>query len=354
MKRILLFVPYLFSILFVAAQDDFKYQTPPKDILDLVLAKPTPNVSIDEKAEWMLLLDRSDYPTIEEMAEPELRIAGLRINPNNFSPSRSGSSINIQIKNIKTGELFSIDGLPAKMRASSVQWSPDQRKFAFTNSTNTTIDLYVVDLATKKARKINTNSLNTVLGGSYQWVNNDQVIYKTLVPGKQLTAKAGAPSGPIVQENLGKAAASRTYQDLIKTAYDEALFEYYGTSQLVKNDLTKETPIGKPSIYRSFSLSPDKKYILTTTINKPFSYLVPANGFPHRVDVIDLNGEVFQTLAKNPSSEGQAIGFDDVSVFPRNFSWRDDEPATITYVQALDNGLGRKNRNTAMLYMQYK
>jgi len=342
MKRIFFSFSFLFIVLFTKAQDDFKYQTPPKDILDLLMAKPTPGVSIDDKAEWMLLFERSDYPTIEEMAQPELRIAGLRINPNNFGPSRAGSSTNIQIRNIRTKEVFSIDGLPQNMRASSEQWSPDEKKFAFVNSTNTAIDLYVVDLASRKARKINSTPLNTVLGGSYQWINNDKLIYKTIVPGKKLTATAGAPAGPIVQENLGKAAASRTYQDLIKNAYDEALFEYYGTAQLVVNDGTKESVVSQPAIYRSFSLSPDKNYILTTTISKPFSYLVPASGFPHTVAVINMNGQVVKELAKNPSSEGQPIGFDDVSTFPRGFSWRDDEPSTITYVQAVDNGLGRK------------
>ncbi len=132
-----------------------KYQTPPKDIMDLALAKPTPSVLIDNKAEWMLLLDRSDFPTIEELAQPELRIAGLRINPNNFSPTRSGSSTNIQFKNIKANKVFDIEGLPKELSASGVQWSPDQTKFAFIHSTNTQADLYVVDVMNKKAKKIN-------------------------------------------------------------------------------------------------------------------------------------------------------------------------------------------------------
>jgi dipeptidyl aminopeptidase/acylaminoacyl peptidase len=80
---------------------------------------------------------------------------------------------------------------------------------------------------------------------------------------------------------------------------------------------------------------------LATTINKPFSYLVTAGGFPHTVSVMDLNGNVVKELAKNPSTEGQPIGFDDAATFARGFNWRDDEPATVTYVQALDKGLGR-------------
>jgi dipeptidyl aminopeptidase/acylaminoacyl peptidase len=342
MRRFVFLASFLVTILISEAQDDFKYQTPPKDIMDLALAKPTPAVSIDDKAEWMLLLERSDYPTIAELAQPELRIAGLRINPNNSGPSRAGSSENIRFRNVKTQQDFEIQGLPEDLRASNVQWSPDQKRFAFVQSGNTSIDLFVVDVNTKTAKKVNKEPLNTVLGGSYQWAGDGLLIYKTIVPGSKLTAKAAAPAGPVVQENLGRAAASRTYQDLIKNAYDEDLFEFYATAQLVKNDFKEEKPIGNPAIYRSFSVSPDKKYIMVTTINKPFSYLVPAYGFPHDVSVIDMNGEVIRSLATNPSSEGQPIGFDDASTFPRNFSWRDDEPSTVTYVQALDNGLGRK------------
>jgi dipeptidyl aminopeptidase/acylaminoacyl peptidase len=323
------------------AQDDASYKTPPKNIADLVLAKPTPSVSIDDKGEWMLLLERSDFPSIEELAQPELRIAGLRMNPNNFSPSRASSFSNLQIKNIKTNKVINIDGLPADLRASSVLWSPDQSQFAFVHSGNTQVDLYVVNLKEGKARKVNTNPLNTILGSNYQWAGNS-LVYKTIVPGKELTAKPAAPSGPVTQENIGKAAASRTYQDLIKNAYDEALFEFYATAQLVKNDLSKEISLGQPAIYRSYSVSPDNNYILTTTIDKPFSYLVPVTGFPHTVSVLDMNGQTVKQLAKNPSSEGQPIGFDDVAVFPRNFDWRDDGASTVTYVKALDNGLGKK------------
>ena len=77
-----------FLLLFVSSAKLFAqdgYKTPPKEIMDLILVKPTPNVSIDDKAEWMLFTQSNSYPSIEELAQPELRIAGLRINPNNFA-----------------------------------------------------------------------------------------------------------------------------------------------------------------------------------------------------------------------------------------------------------------------------
>jgi len=80
---------FIITISFKAtAQEAVGYQIPPKDIADLLLAKPSPGVSVDKKGEWMLISERNSYPTVEELGQPEIRVAGLRLNPNNFSPSR--------------------------------------------------------------------------------------------------------------------------------------------------------------------------------------------------------------------------------------------------------------------------
>ena len=335
----------LFTTVLVSAQDEQGYKTPPKDIVDLVQAKPTPFVSIDSKGEWMLFLERSALPSVEELAQPEIRIAGMRINPNNFGPSRAVYTINFQLKNIRTGEIKTVEGLPENLRASAVQWNPSEKKIAFTHATNKKISLWVIDVATQTARQAANDPVNAVMGEPYIWVGDDEILYKSITKGlDQQPARPLAPTGPIIQENLGKAAASRTYQDLIKSSYDEALFEFYGTAQLKRLSLTNKTTtsIGQPGLYGTWNLSPNKQYLLVREINKPFSYLFPWFGFPHTMKVLDARtGSDLQVLAKNPSNEGQPIGFDDVVSFPRQFDWRDDEPATITYVQALDKGLGK-------------
>jgi hypothetical protein len=58
------------------AQENDAYQLPPKAIADLLLAKPTPFVRIDSKAEYLLLLGRNSYPSVEELGQPEMKIAG--------------------------------------------------------------------------------------------------------------------------------------------------------------------------------------------------------------------------------------------------------------------------------------
>src|SRR5215510_3219624 len=143
----------------IKAQDDGSYQLPPKDIADMLLAKPTPNVSIDDKAEWMLFTQSNSYPSIEELAQPELRIAGLRINPNNFAPSRQTFINDLWFKNLSTNKESKITGLPSPLMAGNISWSPNDKKIAFTHTTSTRVDLYVIDVATQKAMKVNKQSL---------------------------------------------------------------------------------------------------------------------------------------------------------------------------------------------------
>lgn len=339
-----LFALSLLATTIAYGQDNVTYQRPPAVIEELLLAKPVPYVSVDKKGELMILIDRNSYPTVEELAQPELRIAGLRLNPRNFGPSRIVYHAGYQLKNIKTKEVFPITGLPQDFRGFQLTWSPDGKLAAFTNSLNDRVDLYVIDIATKAARKVNQASLNTALGQSFfTWLDNNRLVYKVVPAGTgALPAAPAAPKGPVVQESKGRNAASRTYQDLIKSPYDEQLFAYMTNAQLVINDLQSEKLIGKPGIYAGYSVSPDKQYLLVREINKPFSYLVTAGGFPHTVTVMDLQGNTVKSLAKNPSTEGAPIGFDDVEDTPRNFSWKADEPHTIYFIKALDGGLGRK------------
>lgn len=333
-----------FNSLNAAAQDAISYQNPPKEIADLLLAKPTPAVSMDGKAEWILFSERNSYPSVEELAMPEYRIAGLRLNPNNYAPSRQNYINNFSLKNIKTNQTFQVTGLPAPLFAGNISWNPSETKIAFTQTTQKGVDLYVIDLTTKKAVKTNKVFLNVVLGSGLTWLNDQTLIYRTATqPAAAAPKKPLMPKGPTIQQNLGKAAPSATYQDLIKSPFDEQLFEFFATAQLVKNTAGVETPIGKPAIYTRVELSPDKNYMLTATIRKPFSYLVSAFGFPSTITITDQNGKTIKTIVELPSSEGIPSGYDNTQNVARSFDWRDDEPATLIWAKPLDSGLIKKS-----------
>jgi dipeptidyl aminopeptidase/acylaminoacyl peptidase len=340
----LFFSFFLLSICITAkAQDDGSYKMPPKDIADMLLAKPTPNVSIDDKGDWMVLSEVSLYPSVEELARPELRIAGLRINPSNFAPSRQNYISNLSLKNIPSGKEYKITGLPNPLFAGSLSWSPNEKKIAFTQITRDRVDLYVIDIATQKAMKVNKTALNAIVGGSYQWYDDNTLLYKTIVkPASAAPPKPLTPKGPTVQENYGKASPRPTFQDMIKSPYDEEAFGFFATCQLVKNISGVETKIGQPAIYSSINISPDKKYMLLRTLKKPFSYTVPAFGFPASVAITDMNGKLVKQLADLPSAETAPSGNDNVQLVARGFEWRDDEPSTAIWCMPLDSGLIKK------------
>ena len=70
---------------------------------------------------------------------------------------------------------------------------------------------------------------------SYNWVDDETIVACVIPPGTgEPPAKPRAPLGPKIEDNSsGKKSQARTYPDLLKSPYDEKLFEYYTTSQLV-------------------------------------------------------------------------------------------------------------------------
>lgn len=340
-KRFLLFVLLSLPVFFAGAQTG--YLKPPKDIEDMVRAKPTPSVNFDSKGEWMLLLGRESYGSVEELAKPELRIAGLRIDPANFTLSRQNFITEVTLKNIKSGEEFSIQGLPSPLKATSFSWNGSSTKISFVQVENDRADLYVIDLATKSASKINRTPLNLILNGP-EWYDNESLLYFTITEPADKAPKASLmPDGPTVQENYGKAAPRPTYQDMIKNPFQEKQFEFYTTTQLVMNTGGNEVKIGSPAIYNNISVSPDKQYFLIRTIKKPFSYIVPAGGFPTEVKITNTKGELVKHIADLPSSETAPSGYDNIQDVKRGFQWRADKPATLIWSKPLDGGMIKTN-----------
>ncbi|KEQ29105.1 peptidase S9 [Pedobacter antarcticus 4BY] len=343
MKKTLFSLFLLTASMSTYAQDAVSYLTPPQEMADLLLAKPTPAVLIDGKTEWILLSERNSYPSVEELAMPEFRIAGMRINPSNYSPSRQIFINDFTLKNLKTGKTEKIKGLPTALFAGNVAWNPGQTKISFTQTTAQGVDLYVIDLASLSAVKINTEPLNVVMSNGVFWLNAESLVYRTAIaPASSMPVKPLMPKGPAVQQALGKASPSPTYQDLIKSPYDEQLFEFFAKSQLNIFKNGQQTKVGKPAIYLSVEASPDKKFLLQRVINKPFSYTVPARGFPSTVKITDLTGTTVKLLADLPSSEGTPSGYDNVQNVARGYSWRADQAATVIWAKPLDSGLIKK------------
>ncbi len=344
-QHIACFFTFLIPSMTAFTQDATTYLTPPKALADLVNAAPTPSVSINSAGTLMLVIERSDLPSIADLSQPELKLAGLRLNPATNGGSRQVYMTNLKIKKLSDLSETQVTGLPTNPQMGSLTWSPDETKAAFTNTTDNKIELYILDIPTAKARKLSALALNGTMGSPLTWFSDSKsLLVKTISANRgNAPVVSRIPTGPNVQENMGKKAAAPTYQDLLKNETDARLFEYYASSQLMKINLTgKAEPIGSEGIKMSASTSPDGKYILTETLERPFSYLVTMRSFPTRIEVLDKDGKVIKELAYNLLNENAPWSPDATTPFPRGFSWRADAPSTVYWTHAQDGGDPKK------------
>src|SRR5262249_6836972 len=82
--------------------------------------------------------------------------------------------------------------------------------------------------------------------------------------------------------------------------------------------------------------SPDGKYLLVVRHHRPYSYTLTVQSFPKAVEVWDRSGKVVHTVADLPLADNVPI--EGVPTGPRSYTWRPDRPATLVWVEALDDG----------------
>ncbi|PCH77238.1 MAG: S9 family peptidase [Flavobacteriaceae bacterium] len=343
MKHFLYFVLLLVCVK-VTAQEAARYQKPSKEILELVDVERAPSVLFDDAKEHMVLLYRDSYKSIQDLSREELRLGGLRIDPKTNIGSRVSYYKTIKIKNItKKGNIISlVKGMPSNPKLTNFKWSPNQERIAFTNTTETGVELWVMELASATATKLTKATVNANLRGVINWFKDSESILLKVVSESRMpliNTKSAVPLGPTISVNNGKKAQNRTYQDLLKNKNDEYNFEQLALSELYKiaMDGTKEKWLGT-GIYRSINFSPDGKYVLVNTVEKPYSYLVPYYRFPSKTSVYSIDGKLIEILLEVPLIEDLPKGFMAVRTGKRSFTWRKDTAATLVYTQALDGG----------------
>ena len=343
MKKIaLLFIAFIFTFGLTLAQVEITYQKPPKEILELADAPLAPSVQIDDKNENIVLLHRNKYKSIVELSETELRLAGLRINPVTNIGSRTTYYNKVSLLRVGEKNETAVSGLPAEPRLANFSWSPDQTNMAFTNTISTGVELWILDIANANCKKLTEATLNANIGRPFSCFTDEQALLVKFLPEdkKPLIDKSIAvPTGPRVSVSDGKKAQNRTYQDLLQDKADEFNFEQLVRSTIFKLDLDGNKSLWKETaMYTGFSFSPDGEYIMTSTIHKPFSYIVTYGRFPSKTIIYDKNGKEIKILLESPLEEVRPKGFMSTKKGMRSMSWRSDKPATIYFVKAIDEG----------------
>jgi dipeptidyl aminopeptidase/acylaminoacyl peptidase len=317
-----------------------RYLTPPPQIVATFDAPPLPQAIVSPSRQMLALTMRKANPTLTELARPTLRLAGARVDPKNNGPHRTNGIYAITLKKIADGSEIKVN-VPAQANLTSIRFSPDGSRLAFANIKDAAVELWVADTSTGQTKMVSgSDRLNAATGEPCDWLHDNATIVCELVPPGRGPAPVEplVPAGPPTLENHDKAAPAPTHEDMIRTAFDEQLFEYYFASQLASIDTAsgRRTAFGKPAIFDEVTPSPNGDYVLVSKVKRPYSHLIPMNGFPQEVEIWTRRGDVARTIAEIPSREG--VTLTGVRTGPREYRWRPDQPATVVWTEALDEG----------------
>lgn len=344
----------------VLPADTSQYKEPPAPIPAILDAAPSPTVSLSPDRKWLLVMERPALPPIAEVAAPELRLAGLRINPRTYAGSRDAFMTGLKLIGLpqspepakgKKGPTADqalptpvTVQIPGGRRILQAFFSPDSKSLALILTAEGGLELAVADVVTGASRRLTDARLSGVLTSPCVWSASSALVC-LMRPEGTPPEKPATPNGPAVQETKGATTANPTYQDMLQDTGDEALFEHYATSRPVRIALDgAAVPIGPWNLYRRVLPSPDGRYLMVQKISRPFSYVVPFTRFATSTEVWNADGTLARRLAETPLQEGVSIASDARPLGPRDLEWRGDAPSTLLWAEAKDQG---DPRNTA-------
>ena len=320
------------------------YLLPPKVIVDILDAPPPPTVELSPARDVVALLERASMPTIAELVATDAAAGGPAHQSEDQRPASVGrrrvSAISqSHDEGVADGSERKVT-LPPSPSLAWIGFSPDGKRFAFTQHRDNGIELWIGDTASGQAKSVTTAPLNAAFGTPCEWVGDGGSLLCEFVPANRGAAPtAGVPTGPNIQEHRGGIAPVRTYEDLLASAHDEALFDYYGTSQLAFVDAASGQRTAGRHAHASSTRrqpSPDGQFILVRRVRRPYSWLVPYRNFPASVEVWNRQGAPVKQIAQLPVADNVPNG--GVMPGPRSFQWQPLAPATVVWAEALDNG----------------
>jgi len=319
-------------------QETTGWMSPPDDILEVLYAPWLPAAWTSPTGEYMLMADPVLYPTLAELAAPMHKLAGMRVNPAaNDYQGRHGST-SPRLVRVEDGATTPLD-LPDDVEVHSVAWTVDGERFAITVGGTGHRGLWVGSMD-GGLTQVEGLAVNPLMGTAVTWLPDQERLLVRRIPNRGPVPEVPPiPAGPEIVDAAGASARS-TYEarNLLETAYDDALFDYYTTSELVIIDpATGDIEVvGPPATYTTAEFSPDGKYILIERLVGPWSHEVAYWRFAKAIEIWNDQGEFVATIASLPVAD--EVPIHGVPLGPRSVSWRATAPHSLFWVEALDGG----------------
>ncbi|MDT8436262.1 MAG: prolyl oligopeptidase family serine peptidase [Gemmatimonadota bacterium] len=315
-----------------------EWRSPPAEWLEVLHAPQLPRAWTAPTGETMLLADPVLYPPLAELAGPMHKLAGMRVNPatNGYHGWHGGTSP--RLVRVEDGTVTPLS-LPPEAEVLDVEWTADGRRFALTVGYADRIGLWTGSVEGDVTEMADL-ALNPLLGGAVTWLPDQERLLVRSIPRRGPPPEPPViPAGPEIVEGAGASARS-TYEarNLLETAHDDELFEYFTTSELVVLAPSdgERTVLGPPAPYATAEFSPDGAYLLVERLVGPWSHEVAWWRFAREIEVWNADGERVATIASLPVAD--AVPVHGVPLGPRGVSWRATAPHTLYWVEALDGG----------------
>lgn len=326
----------------VRAQEAEPYGQPPAAIVQALDAPAEPFVVLSPSREWVAIFTRRSMPSLREVAEPTVGLAGLRFNPLTRVPHRPSDVTGVVLVPVDGVRNERAVVLPNALSVLPMAFAPAGDRLALGVVQPDGVHLWVVNVETGVAREIDPRlRLNAIVSRRpCDWMRDGRRLACFAVPSSPATPaeRSVVHAGPATQETKGSTATVRTYPDLLRNAEDDALFEFSFRSDivLIEVDRGRTIKVGKPGLYEALTTSPDSQWMLVHRLNPPFSRLLPYSGFEKSVEVWSLPDARSVPIARVKSAE--QVPINGVNLGPRLIGWDPTSPARLYWIEALDGG----------------
>jgi dipeptidyl aminopeptidase/acylaminoacyl peptidase len=312
----------------------------PDAVVDRILHSDTFSIPIFNQQKTALIKRfAEEMPPIRYVARPQLKLAGERFNPENYTGISNYYFKRLAYFDLQKKKEQTIP-FPKEAILRETLWSPDGKHLAVSVEKEDGQEVWLVKIPSLKIKKIQGVQLNAILDRTMEWIGNDQLFLRVRTE-KQIGAvqkEKETPVGPVIQESGGVVSQNRTHPDLIKSAQDERVFAEAISSQLLIYDLKsgKKKKVGKAGLFGRASLSPNQKWLIVDTFTLPFSKSVPLGLFAKKTEIWNLSAKVVHTFPDSPAFENLPI--QGVRTGARSIQWIQSEPETLIFAEALDQG----------------
>ncbi len=340
-KSVLSFV--IISIIYFSGINNLtfsEFKLPSKKIMDVFNAPRSSYLSPISKTKLAIEYDYLIYPTLETISKPFLKLAGKKIDASLNSIVGKRPYHSLRIKNFENDEIYPVT-IPKTEYVIEFKTSQNKKYLSYLSVGKDGIYLNIFSLTTFKhiyKSDFKINNTNNYL--AMNWGVDGESMILSIIPNDRgsVPKKTAKDISPLTKESYGKISKVRTYTNLLKSEFDEKLFDYYFTSQMIKLDFkeNKITKLGEPAIFRDFSLSPDGEFYLTKIVQKPYSYSVPSFRFGYKYEIWNSDGLSIKEIISKPVQD--QIPTWGVETGMRYLNWISTENSTLYWAEAQDGG----------------